>query len=59
MTPRGPRAAAPLPALAPLGCALGTDDAFAARADVPRAAAAAALAPGRVWVLEVGEARKF
>ena len=39
--------------------ALGTDDAFAARADVPRAAAAAGIASDRVWVFEIGEARRF
>ena len=39
--------------------ALGTDGALAARADVPRAAAAAGVAADRVWLLEVGEARRF
>ena len=39
--------------------ALGTDDALAARTDVPRAAAAAGIAAERVWVLEPGEARQF
>lgn len=39
--------------------ALGTDDAHAASADVPRAAAAAGVAQDRLWVLEPGEARRF
>jgi len=39
--------------------ALGTDDAFAARTDVPRAAAAERLGPDRVWVLDPGDARRF
>ena len=39
--------------------ALGTDDAFAARADVPRAAADAAIPADRVWIFEVGESRRF
>ena len=39
--------------------ALGTDDTFAARTDVPRAAAEAGVAADRVWVLEIGEARRF
>lgn len=39
--------------------ALGTDDTFAARTDVPRAAAESGVAADRVWVLEIGEARRF
>lgn len=39
--------------------ALGTDDALAARSDVPRAADAAGVARDRVWLLEIGEARRF
>lgn len=39
--------------------ALGTDDALAARAEVPREAAAAGVPADRVWVLEPGEARRF
>ncbi|HEY7610175.1 MAG TPA: MBL fold metallo-hydrolase [Alphaproteobacteria bacterium] len=39
--------------------ALGTDNALAARADVSRAAAQAGIAADRVWVLEIGEARRF
>ncbi len=39
--------------------ALGTDDALAARADVPRAAAAAGVAADRVWMVEPGETRRF
>lgn len=39
--------------------ALGTDDALAARAEVPRAATVAGVAAERVWVAEPGEARRF
>ncbi|MCW5771843.1 MAG: MBL fold metallo-hydrolase [Rhodospirillaceae bacterium] len=38
---------------------LGDDGVEAARADVPRAAAAAQVGADRVWVLEIGEARRF
>lgn len=39
--------------------ALGTDDAHAARAEVPRAARAAGVAANRVWVSEPGETRRY